>query len=147
LIGGPRSREGCIDHEKRSPGPFALPYWSPERQPQGCFDDQKGNTNVIVDETAVPLAGASWREFTPDQTRSRFIGERAGHPAIADNVAMNGSGVVLVFALSWVIPIALIVYLFRTLATMVEGLRSINAGVQRTAAAVEALAARGSSGA
>jgi hypothetical protein len=38
----------------------------------------------------------------------------------------------------------LIVYLFRTLSTMVEGLRSINAGVQRTAAAVEALAARGS---
>jgi hypothetical protein len=26
-----------------------LPYWSPERQPEWCFDDQKGNTNVTVD--------------------------------------------------------------------------------------------------
>lgn len=58
---------------------------------------------------------------------------------------MNGIGVAGVFALSWVIPIVLIVYLFRTLGTIVEGLRSINAGVQRTAAAVEALAARGPS--
>ena len=57
-------------------------------------------------------------------------------------VRMNGIAVVLVFALSWIIPIALVVYFFRTLGTIVEGLRSINAGVQRTAAAVEALAAR-----
>ncbi len=63
----------------------------------------------------------------------------------AHNGRMNGSGVAGVFALSWVIPIVLIVYLFRTLGTIVEGLRSINAGVQRTAAAVEALAARGPS--
>ena len=55
---------------------------------------------------------------------------------------MNGIGVALVFALSWVVPIVLVVLLFRTLGTIVEGLRSINAGVQRTAAAVEALAAR-----
>ena len=41
-----------------------------------------------------------------------------------------------------VLPFVLVAYLFRTLATIVEGLRSINVGVQRTAAAVEALAAR-----
>lgn len=56
---------------------------------------------------------------------------------------MNGAGVALAFALSWVIPILLIIYLFRTLGAIVEGLRSINAGVQRTATAVEALVARG----
>ena len=56
---------------------------------------------------------------------------------------MNGIGVVLVFALSWIIPIVLIVYFFRTLGTIVEGLRSINVAVQRTATAVEAIAARG----
>ena len=55
---------------------------------------------------------------------------------------MNGIGVLLVFALSWIVPIALVIYLFRTLGTIVEGIRSINAGVQRTAAAVEVLAAR-----
>ena len=53
---------------------------------------------------------------------------------------MDGLGVALVFALSWVVPVALVVYLFRTLGTIVDGLRSINAGVQRTAAAVERLA-------
>lgn len=55
---------------------------------------------------------------------------------------MDGIGIVFVFALTWIVPIVLIVYLFRTLATIVDGLRSINAGVQRTAAAVEALAGR-----
>jgi hypothetical protein len=54
---------------------------------------------------------------------------------------MDGIGVLLI-GLSWIVPIAFIVYLFRTLGTIVEGLRSINAGVQRTAAAVEAIAAR-----
>lgn len=41
----------------------------------------------------------------------------------------------------WLIPFVLVAFLFRTLGTIVEGLRSINLGVQRTAAAVEALAA------
>jgi hypothetical protein len=31
-----------------------LPFWRPERQPEWCFYDQKGNTNVLVDETDVP---------------------------------------------------------------------------------------------
>lgn len=48
----------------------------------------------------------------------------------------------LLIGLSWIVPVAFIVYLFRALGTIVEGLRSINAGVQRTAAAVEAIAAR-----
>lgn len=42
----------------------------------------------------------------------------------------------------WLVPFVLVAFLFRTLGTIVEGLRSINLGVQRTAAAVEALAAR-----
>ena len=54
---------------------------------------------------------------------------------------MNGTGVVLALV-SWMIPIVLIWFLFRTLGAIVDGLRSINAGVQRTAIAVEALAAR-----
>jgi hypothetical protein len=56
---------------------------------------------------------------------------------------MNGAAVALAVTLSWVIPILLVVYLFRTLGVIVAGLRSINAGVQRTAAAVEQLVARG----
>lgn len=52
---------------------------------------------------------------------------------------------VLVIGLSWIVPVAFVVYLFRTLGTIVEGLRSINAGVQRTAAAMEAIAARSQS--
>ena len=70
----------------------------------------------------------------------------SGIAASAHNVGMNGIGVVLGLALSWIIPIVLVVYLFRTLDTIVEGLRSINVAVQRTAAAVEAMAARGTSG-
>ena len=65
--------------------------------------------------------------------------------APAHNVGMNGIGVLFVFALSWIIPIVLIAYFFQTLRTIVEGLRSINAAVQRTATAVESMAARGSS--
>lgn len=57
---------------------------------------------------------------------------------------MNGSGltVVVLMLLTWIIPIAIVVYVLRALGTIVEGLRSINAGVQRTAAAVEQMARR-----
>ncbi len=47
---------------------------------------------------------------------------------------------VLFVALPWIVPIVLVVYLFRTLGTNVDGLRSINLAVQRTADAVEKLA-------
>ena len=40
----------------------------------------------------------------------------------------------------WVIPIAIVVYIFRALQTIVLGVRSINAAVERTASAVEELA-------
>jgi hypothetical protein len=48
----------------------------------------------------------------------------------------------VVWALSWGIPLVLLIMLFRTLGTIVAGLRSINEATQRTAAAVERLAAR-----
>ena len=58
--------------------------------------------------------------------------------------AVNGSGVgvLVVVLLTWIIPIAVVIYVLRVLGTIVEGLRSINAGVQRTAAAVEEMARR-----
>lgn len=57
---------------------------------------------------------------------------------------MNGSGaaVVVIMLLTWIIPIAIVVYVLRALGTIVEGLRSVNAGVQRTAAAVEEMVRR-----
>lgn len=55
---------------------------------------------------------------------------------------MDGFGLLVFSAISWAIPIVIVVFLFRTLATIVEGLRSINAASQRIAAAVEALAAK-----
>ena len=54
----------------------------------------------------------------------------------------NGVGVIFILLLSWGIPILLVIYLFRTLGTIVEGLRSINAASQRIAIAVERLADR-----
>jgi len=44
--------------------------------------------------------------------------------------------------LTWTIPLAIVIQLFRALGTILEGVRSINAGVQRTAAAVEEIARR-----
>ena len=57
---------------------------------------------------------------------------------------MNGSGaaVIVIMLLTWIIPIAIVVYVLRALGTIVEGLRSINVGVQRTAAAVEEMVRR-----
>jgi hypothetical protein len=57
---------------------------------------------------------------------------------------MNGSGaaVLVIMLLTWIIPIAIVVYVLRALGTIVEGLRSVNAGVQRTAAAVEEMVKR-----
>jgi len=57
---------------------------------------------------------------------------------------MNGSGVgvLVVLLITWIIPIAIVIYVLRALGTIVEGLRSINAGVQRTAAAAEEMARR-----
>ena len=54
----------------------------------------------------------------------------------------SGAGLFLVVVLSWGIPIFLIYTLFRTLGTIVEGLRSINDATQRTALAVEELVRR-----
>ena len=54
---------------------------------------------------------------------------------------MAGGVVVgVVMFLSWMVPVVLVVYLFRTLGTIVDGLRSINAATQRIAAAVEQMA-------
>lgn len=57
---------------------------------------------------------------------------------------MNGSGVgvLVVLLITWIVPIAIVVYVLRALGTIVEGLRSINAGVQRTATAVEEMVRR-----
>jgi hypothetical protein len=52
--------------------------------------------------------------------------------------AIGGIFIVLV----WGVPLLLVIYLFRTLSTIVEGLRSINAASQRIAVAVEKLADR-----
>lgn len=52
---------------------------------------------------------------------------------------MDGFGAVLVFA-GWALPILLVVYVFRALGAIIEGMRSINAAVQRIATAVEHLA-------
>jgi hypothetical protein len=54
----------------------------------------------------------------------------------------NGIGVIFILLLSWGIPILIVILLFRTLSTIVEGLRSINAASQRIAIAVERLADR-----
>lgn len=56
-------------------------------------------------------------------------------------VGLPELGFLVVSLLSWVVPILLIVYLFRTLGVIVDGLRSINAASQRIAAAVEQLVA------
>ena len=52
---------------------------------------------------------------------------------------MGGFEAVLVFV-GWALPILLIVYLFRALGAIIEGMRSINSAVQRIATAVEYLA-------
>ena len=49
---------------------------------------------------------------------------------------------VIVGVLAWAIPLVLLILLFRTLATIVAGLRSINDATQRIAESVEKLAAR-----
>ena len=49
---------------------------------------------------------------------------------------------VIVGVLAWAIPLVLLILFFRTLATIVAGLRSINDATQRIADSVEKLAAR-----
>jgi hypothetical protein len=49
----------------------------------------------------------------------------------------------LLIAASWLLPIAILVYVLRALNTIVLGLRSINTAVQRTADALERIEARG----
>lgn len=51
-----------------------------------------------------------------------------------------GIAEVVVLLVWWVVPIAIVVYIFRALQTIVLGVRSINAGVERIASAVEELA-------
>ena len=46
----------------------------------------------------------------------------------------------------WVLPIAVLVYVLRALHTIVLGMRSINAGVQRAADALERMEERGLTG-
>ena len=47
------------------------------------------------------------------------------------------------FVASWLIPIAVLVYLLRALNTVILGIRSINAAAQRTADALERIEMRG----
>ncbi len=51
-----------------------------------------------------------------------------------------GIAEVVVLLVWWVVPIAVVVYVFRALQTIVLGVRSVNAGVERIASAVEELA-------
>ena len=50
----------------------------------------------------------------------------------------------VLFLVSWVIPIAVLVYVLRALNTIVLGIRSVNQAAQRSAAALERMEARGS---
>lgn len=59
-----------------------------------------------------------------------------------DNVG-DGVGFVL-FVVTWLIPVAVLVYLLRALNTIILGIRSLNAAAQRTADALERIEARGS---
>ena len=55
-----------------------------------------------------------------------------------------GSGIQAVFILAgWLPPIAVLVYVFRALNTIILGIRSLNAAAQRTADALERIEARG----
>jgi hypothetical protein len=54
---------------------------------------------------------------------------------------MSVAAGVLVVVL-WLLPIVLVAYLFRTLGTIVDGLRSINAGVERMAATLDRIEQR-----
>lgn len=58
-----------------------------------------------------------------------------------DNVGA-GVGFVLVLA-TWLIPIAVLVYVVRALNTIILGIRSLNVAAQRTADALERMEARG----
>ena len=60
---------------------------------------------------------------------------------------MNELFFVVMTIAMWSIPIVFLIYLFRTLATIVEGLRALNASSLRIAAAVEHMAAATSPGA
>jgi hypothetical protein len=46
-----------------------------------------------------------------------------------------------VFVLSFALPITFTIYLFRTLGAIVDGLRSINAGIQKMSATLDRLEA------
>ena len=52
---------------------------------------------------------------------------------------MNGIAVGVVSFVLWVLPILLVAYVIRALHLIIEGMRSVNVGVQRIAAAVEEL--------
>lgn len=52
---------------------------------------------------------------------------------------MGGFEAVVVFV-GWALPILLIVYVFRALGAIIQGMRSVNAAVQRIVTAVEYLA-------
>ena len=52
---------------------------------------------------------------------------------------MDGIAVGVISFVLWVLPILLIAYVLRALHLIIEGMRSVNAGVQRIAAAVEEL--------
>ncbi|HUS61900.1 MAG TPA: hypothetical protein VMY34_06860 [Acidimicrobiales bacterium] len=48
---------------------------------------------------------------------------------------------VLLYIISWMLPVVLVAFLFRSLGVIVEGLRALNMSSLRIAAAVEKLAA------
>jgi hypothetical protein len=59
---------------------------------------------------------------------------------------MDGAGAAVgfvLFAATWLLPIAILVYVLRALNTIVLGLRSLNAAAQRSAEALERMEARG----
>jgi hypothetical protein len=50
---------------------------------------------------------------------------------------------ILAVIIAWALPIAAVAYVVRVLNTILLGMRSINAGVQRTADTLERMEARG----
>lgn len=54
----------------------------------------------------------------------------------------NAAGILLIVG-SWLLPIAILVYVLQAINTIILGLRSINTATQRMAEALERIEARG----
>lgn len=68
-----------------------------------------------------------------------LVGNAASAGGRCDHDDMVGLAISLLW---WIVPIAIVIYVLRALGTIVEGLRSVNVGVQKTAAAVEEMVRR-----